>query len=77
MSRSIYDIGYKDLIQEQERILSWMRINYRKMESDRQMHPDVVKRRILIHERILKLLEKSKRDPIQADLFAMNQELNK
>lgn len=77
MSRSLYDIGYNDLINEQERILSWMRINYRKMESERQTHPELIKKRILIHERILKLLEKSKRDPVQADLFAMNLEMNK
>lgn len=77
MSRSIYHITYTDLIREQERTLVYLRRKLEWMERNGQIHKDAAKRRILIQERILKLLTKSKKDFQQADLFKLNDQFNK
>ena len=74
--KSPLTIQYSDLIKDAKKRLSFMKATYPAKVFNGEMGASTKDRKIATAERLVKILERWKREP-QIDLFQVNEEMNK
>ena len=76
MAKSPLSISYQDLIKDAKKRLQFMKATYPSKVLNGEMGGSTKDRKIATAERLVKILERWKREP-QIDLFQVNEEMNK